>query len=140
MKKVVLFILVIGWTLSFKAQSCDPDSLQTIITRASLTDPNIAFELKQHYSYFNPTCISRNTLLIHLGGSYGKPGNYLLFPELAGNNGFNVINLHYPNTVASKTACVILITFRACRQRLPMTRIFHFLQNYIEAPNTINVL
>jgi hypothetical protein len=40
-----------------------------------------------------------------LGGSYGKPGNYLLFPELAGNNGFNVINLHYPNGTASKTAC-----------------------------------
>ena len=105
MKKLLLPILFVFLYSLSQAQTCDPDSLQTIITRASQTDPNISFELKQHYSYYNPTCVSRNTLLLHLGGSFGKPGNYQLFPELAGNNGFNVINLHYPNGTASKTAC-----------------------------------
>ena len=100
--------LLLCFTLQFfivQSQSCDPDSLQTIITRANQTDPNISWELKQHYSFYNPTCISRSALLIHLGGSFGKPSNYLLFPELAANNGFHVINLHYPNGTAAKTAC-----------------------------------
>ena len=105
MKNLLFIISFVFLFSNFVAQTCVPDSLQTIITRASQTDANISWELKQHYSYFNPTCVSRNTLLLHLGGSYGKPGNYQLFPELAGNNGFHVINVHYPNNTASKTAC-----------------------------------
>lgn len=105
MKKIILFAISLFLCIYSNSQICNTDSLKTIITKASDTDPNISPELKRHYSYFNPTCISKNTLLLHLGGSFGKPGNYLLFPELAGNNGFNVINLHYPNTTASKTAC-----------------------------------
>ncbi|MGB1041084.1 MAG: BPSS1187 family protein [Flavobacteriales bacterium] len=105
MKNTFLFLFIVFQCYVVQSQSCDPDSLQTIITRASQTDPNISWELKQHYSFYNPTCISRNTLLIHLGGSFGKPSNYLIFPELAANNGFHVINLHYPNGTAAKTAC-----------------------------------
>lgn len=106
MKNLLLLILcALLSSYSSLGQTCNPDSLKTIITKAIHTDPNISWELKNHYSFYNPTCVSNNTLLIYLGGSYGKPSNYLLFSELAGNNGFHVINLQYPNTVASKTAC-----------------------------------
>lgn len=84
---------------------CDPNSLITIQTRASVTDANISWELKKHYSFYNPTCPPQNTLVVHLVGSYDNPSSTLLFPSVAANKGFHVVSLKYPNGTAAQSAC-----------------------------------
>ncbi len=87
------------------SQGCDPSSLIEQRVRAHDTDPNIAWELYRHISFYNPSCQSQNTLVVHLVGSFDKPASTSLFPKLAANNGFDVISLKYPNQIAAKNVC-----------------------------------
>ena len=105
-KKHLLPFLLLLFTFALgNAQSCDPDSLLTYQVRASDTDPNIPFELAQHYAWINPTCVSNNLLLLHLVGTIDNPLNTTLFPELAANLGYHVISLKYPNSTSATSAC-----------------------------------
>jgi len=103
-KLLLLFLFLSPPTLTY-AQTCNPDSLQITQTRAKDTDPNISWELNKHYSFYNPTCVSNNTLLLHLVGSFDNPKNSLLFPSAAANNGFHVVSLKYENGTTAQTTC-----------------------------------
>ena len=105
MKNQVLFVLIILLNFNIFSQSCSPDSLTVRDVKASNTDSNIDFELRNHQVYLNPDCIDNNKLVLLLGGSFGNPINTTYFPTLAANNGFKVINLKYPNSVSATGAC-----------------------------------
>jgi putative transposon-encoded protein len=51
-----------------------------------------------HQVYFNPDAVARNKLVLFLPGSGSSPDAYRLFPQLAAENGFHVINLMYLNS------------------------------------------
>lgn len=103
--KILTLVSIFLIYSAMNAQMCNPDSLITTQIRASNTDSNISWELYEHYSFYNPTCVSKNTLLVHLVGSYDNPSSTTLFPELAANNGFHVVSLKYPNSTAAQSAC-----------------------------------
>lgn len=86
-------------------QSCIESSLVIQQIRAKDTDSNIDWEINKHYTYYNPTCVQRNILVVHLVGSYDNPSNNIMFPSYAANNGFHVVSLKYPNSTAAQTAC-----------------------------------
>lgn len=98
-----LFLLVIVAT--FSNAQCDSSSMQLIQVRASDTDPNISWELARHHVFINEDCNPQNKLLVHMVGSYDNPTSTLKFPAIAANNGFHVVSLRYPNSVAAQTAC-----------------------------------
>lgn len=104
MKYLVVFLSFL-FAISLGAQNCDPNSLIVLQTRAKDTDAAISWEANRHHSFYNPTCTSRNILVVHLVGSYDNPSSTLLFPSVAANNGFDVVSLKYPNGTAAKTAC-----------------------------------
>ena len=87
------------------AQSCDTNALIIDQVRASDTDSNIPVELPRHYTFFNPDCTPRNTLLVHMVGTFAAPYQSVLFPKHAANNGFHVLSLKYINDEAAQTAC-----------------------------------
>lgn len=86
-------------------QSCIESSLVIQQIRAKDTDSNIDWEINKHYTYYNPTCVQRNILVVHLVGSYDNPSNNLMFPSYVANNGFHVVSLKYPDSTAAQTAC-----------------------------------
>ena len=102
-----LFFILQLFLFSFNgiSQNCNLNALIIEKTRASQTDDNIAFELNRHFSYYNPTCASKNILLVHLVGSFDNPSSTTLFPTIAANQGFHVIVLKYPNNTAAQNAC-----------------------------------
>jgi len=102
--KMTIYLLMMFTAMvncSGYSQNCDPASLLVREVRAKDTDPNIQWELFRHFTYFNPSCSSRNTLLVHLPGTSDEPESTTLFPSLAANCGFHVINLKYPNNNGS---------------------------------------
>ncbi len=103
---ILLSVLTIFFRLNTaNAQNCDTNALIIDPVRASDTDPGIAFELAQHYTFFNPDCTPKNILLVHLVGTFGDPYQTLYFPKLAANNGFHVLSVKYPNDLSAQTAC-----------------------------------
>jgi len=103
--KFILALTSTLFSLSFAAQTCNTDSLIILQTRAKTTDAAISWEANRHHSFYNPTCTSKNTLVVHLVGSYDNPSSTILFPSVAANNGFDVVSLKYPNSTAAKSAC-----------------------------------
>ncbi len=99
-----LIVLVFSFC-GYSFAQCDTNSLSVKTIRASDTDSNISWELYKHFTYFNSSCSQRNTLLVHLVGSYDNPLNTKLFPSLAANNGYHVVVLKYPNSTAAQSAC-----------------------------------
>ncbi len=103
--KMLLTTFLSVLSFSMFAQPCDSNSLVIQPIRASDTDPNIAFELARHYTFYNPACSEKNTLLVHMVGTFGDPYQTIYFPSLAANNGFHVLSLKYPNDTSAQTAC-----------------------------------
>lgn len=84
---------------------CSSATLNQYIVQAHTTDNNIPLEIGANYAWFNPACTPKHLLLLHLVGSYDYPYSTTYFPKLAANNGFNVINLRYPNDTSAQQAC-----------------------------------
>lgn len=105
MKYVILSLCLVLFSTRGYSQNANPDSLKVLQIRASDTDPLIPFELGQHYTFYNPTAIVQNTLVLHLVGSFDNPLNTIKYPSLAANNGFHVISLKYSNSISSQGAC-----------------------------------
>ncbi len=103
--QILILFLFLSPAVLTHAQICHPDSLQITQTRAKDTDPNISWELNKHYSFYNPTCTSKNVLLLHLVGSFDNPKNTVLFPSVAANKGFHVVSLKYENGTTAQTTC-----------------------------------
>jgi len=104
-KWILVLWISIGICFQGYSQSCDITLLEVRQVRASDTDPNIPWELYQHYVYYNPACIPKNILLIYMVGTYGSPVVNQLFPGLAANYGFHVISLKYPNNIYASQVC-----------------------------------
>jgi len=92
-------------SLQSYGQGCDTSSLIIQPVWASQTDNNIPLELYRHYTFYNPDCVPKNVLLVHLVGTIGKPFQTQYFPSLAANNGFHVLSLKYHNDTSAQTAC-----------------------------------
>lgn len=102
------FLLLIGYLFASNQliAQFNPDSLIHIEVLGNSTDSGITGDLgKKHQIFYNPTSDSRNTLLLHLVGSYDNPNSTTYFPILATENGFHVINLMYRNWTAAQSAC-----------------------------------
>lgn len=101
---LLLFVLFsfssIGWS-----QGCDTNSLIVLPVRASDTDPAIPWELFRHFTFYNPDCVPKNKLLVHMVGTGGDPFSTEIFPSVAANNGFHVVSLKYHNDTSAQTAC-----------------------------------
>ena len=102
--KLITTSIFITILLSAHSQ-CNESSLVIQQIRAKDTDSNIDWEINKHYTYYNPTCVNRGILVVHLVGSYDNPSNNLMFPTFAANNGFHVVSLKYENGTAAQTAC-----------------------------------
>ncbi|MBT8327720.1 MAG: T9SS type A sorting domain-containing protein [Bacteroidia bacterium] len=105
MRCLLLWICLPFLSLSSYSQSVQLDSLKVIQVRASDTDSEIPFELAKHFAFYNPTAVARNTLVVHLVGSFDNPLNTIKYPSLAANNGFHVVSLKYKNGISSQGAC-----------------------------------
>lgn len=104
--KIKALLLSISCAFAFLGSSqCDSSSLIIQPVRASDTDPNISWELYRHYTFFNPDCTPRNTLLLHIVGTHDNPQSTQLYPAIAANNGYHVLSVKYPNDISGQTAC-----------------------------------
>ncbi len=70
-----------------------------------VTDSAIDNWLEPHYVTFNPAVPAKNKLFLFLVGSFGKPNNVQLISQQAANEGFNAINLRYPNAWTVNDLC-----------------------------------
>jgi len=109
MKTLSPLLFTLLWSSCAISQSCNEDSIVIKSIRASDTDPNITWEAKQHIVLHNPTCNSKNTLVINLIGTdpFGTMPltNFLTFPSVAANNGFHVISIKYKNNDSEAIKC-----------------------------------
>ena len=76
------FIFLCGYGNIAIAQ-CSPDDLLIREVRAKDTDSDIAWELHKHFTYFNPSCVSRHQLLVHLPGTADNPQSTNIFSRLS---------------------------------------------------------
>ncbi len=102
-----LFLITVSFAYNqlLFAQACDSNSLIIEQVWASDTDPNIPWELTRHHTFYNPDCVPKNVLLVHLVGTGDDPYSTLYFPALAANYGFHVLSLKYPNDVSAQSIC-----------------------------------
>ncbi len=101
---LTLFIITTG-LVCIAAQDCDPSQIIITETKARDTDPDIDNRNQNHLSFYNPSCESNGTLLIHLVGSFDNPNSTMLFPSLAANMGYHVVSIEYPNQRSAKGIC-----------------------------------
>lgn len=66
------------------------------------TDPGYDVNDPDHYLVYNPS-VQRGKLLLWIGGSYSNPNLYFRICRFAGDLGFHVISLSYPNGVPVAT-------------------------------------
>ena len=105
MKVAIVLILVFLKISILQSQPCSEEALLIREIKAIATCSDIDFELNNHQIFINPDCPSNDKLVVHLVGSFDNPANTQLFPSVAAKHGFKVINLKYPNGVATKLAC-----------------------------------
>lgn len=103
--KLLLSFLLLLFHFSALTQDCNSAELIQRSIEAEITDANIEREPREHQVFLNPTCIQNGKLLVHLVGSFDNPSNTTLFPRLAANNGYKVINLRYRNEFAAVLTC-----------------------------------
>jgi hypothetical protein len=70
----------------------------------SLTDAKINSFDTVHGVYFNPSVKSKNKLVVFLPGTNGSGTGGKLFAQVAANEGFHVVSLTYPTSIAA-TIC-----------------------------------
>lgn len=58
-----------------------------------------------HFVYYDPNAEKKNLLLVFMTGTYGVGGAGNFFNELAAREGYHVINLIYPDSVAMVQIC-----------------------------------
>jgi hypothetical protein len=101
MKSKLIFIIVLGccWLPVFGQ---NPANFKSVLP--STTDPEInTFDTPQGV-YFNPTVKSQNKLLVFIPGTNGNGMGAKLFSQTAADEGFHVVVLSYPSSVAA-TVC-----------------------------------
>jgi hypothetical protein len=83
------------------------------------TEPNLSSTQDSHYISVNKT-IKKNKLIIFIGGSYSRAGNYNIFCDYASNIGYDVISLSYPNGLATASlgSSTDSLVFNKYRQEL----------------------
>ncbi len=74
--------------------------VNTFYIEPVLTDPNYNAVQDSHMVVRN-TVTTNDKLLLFIGGTGSKTKNYLRISEFAGNLGYDVINVSYPNSIAA---------------------------------------
>ena len=101
MKKIVLSIfiaLTVPLQLSAALQAPDRIEIPPMVTGSA-----ISLTGGPHIAMVDHSVLSRNRLLIFMGGTHSYPGNYLYFTTLAAHGGYHVLNLSYLNGVSSQS-------------------------------------
>ena len=93
MKYVYLFLLLLANAFAFS-------QVQPINIAPSVTDVGYSTNDPDHYLVYNPGT-QNNTLVLWLGGTSSNPAVYWRICRFAGELGFHVISLSYPNDVAA---------------------------------------
>lgn len=75
--------------------------VQSFQVLPSATDPKITQFDSAHYIYFDNSATPKNQLLLFIPGTNGKPGRVSKFCTVAAQQGFQVINLMYPDTTSA---------------------------------------
>lgn len=88
-------IIILSFVFSFNANA----QIQSFYIKPSQTDAGYAAQ-DSHYLVYNLTK-PITKLVLFIGGSYSRPGNYNLFCDNAATLGFDVISLSYPNNIAA---------------------------------------
>jgi len=63
MRKIITILFGLIAFISATYSQYNTDSLKIITTRAKDTDLGMTIEFSKHYSFYNPTCVSKNTLI-----------------------------------------------------------------------------
>lgn len=105
MKKNIYILILILLCDNAYSQICNPDSTKRIEVKAVNTDPNIPWESKNHWVYYNSTCPPENKLLVYLTGSFGSPKGDTLLPHYAASNGFHAVSIKHPNSFTVGNIC-----------------------------------
>ena len=92
--KALNFIICILITTNVCAQ------INTFYIKPVLTEPNYSAAQDSHMLVRN-TAINKDKLFLFIGGSNSETRNYKRIAEFAGNLGFDVINMAYPNSVTA---------------------------------------
>lgn len=90
--RVLVLILLIAITFEVVGQ------IELSLVDPISTDSNYASDEAPHFIVRN-TASNNNRLFLFLGGTDSDPNSYFRIAEFAGNLGFDVISLSYPNTV-----------------------------------------
>ncbi|MBX7169779.1 MAG: hypothetical protein K1X72_02405 [Pyrinomonadaceae bacterium] len=101
MKSKLIFVLsfaVLVWNV-FGQQM---PNFKTVLPSA--TDSEINTFDTVHGVYFNPSVQSKNKLLVFIPGTNGNGMGAKLFSQVAANEGFHVVSLSYPSSIAA-TIC-----------------------------------
>lgn len=81
------------WLLSMRVVA----GIQIHSIKPDVADPRIrTFIADSHYVVSADPAKQKNSLLVHLGASYQKPGDASYYLQLAANAGYHVISLAYP--------------------------------------------
>lgn len=78
-------------------------TVQSFQVLPSATDPKITQFDSAHFMYFDSSAKPKNQLLLFIPGTNGKPGRVSKFCTVAAEQGFQVINLMYPDTTPATT-------------------------------------
>jgi hypothetical protein len=100
--RTLLFVLSLTLLISCKSDNPIPakgDNI-SILVQPNKTDVNYSTAEKNHYVVRN-TVTHLNKLLVFIGGSYSDPADYHLISDHGSTIGLDVINLSYPNNVAT---------------------------------------
>lgn len=101
MKSKLIFVLILSvFVLNIFGQSIQ--NFKTILPSA--TDAEINTFDTPHGVYFNPSVKSKNKLLVFLPGTNGTGLGGKLLSQVAANEGFHVVSLSYPTSIAA-TIC-----------------------------------
>ena len=105
---VFLFIVNIGFSQS-----------NTVFIHPNQTDLNYAATQDSHMVIKN-TSVNFNKLFLFIGGSTSNPNSYFRITEFAGDLGYDVLNISYPNSVpaASLNASSDELAFDHFRQEI----------------------
>jgi hypothetical protein len=101
-KKNLLFALWITSLMSCKNDNLTPDKADNVVVLVQplQTDGNYSSADKNHYVVRNNKT-HLNKLLLFIGGSYSNPPDYHFVSDHGATIGLDVINLSYPNDVAT---------------------------------------
>lgn len=112
---IKVFLLLLGTILLTKSYS----QINTFFVEPIVTEANYVAAQDSHLVVRN-TSTNINKLFLYIGGTGSETNDYKLISEFAGKQGFDVINISYPNDVAAASlkSSTDILAFDTYRQEI----------------------